>query len=63
MDKIKKKNGKVNPKSDKTESFDYSQCKYECRLRKKGIFGYKTRFIYIMNNKLIICKVRPPITI
>lgn len=41
---------------NKKEPFDYSLCTYECRVRKKGVFGYKTRYVYMMKNKLIVCK-------
>lgn len=45
-------------KKIKKESFDYSNCDFECRIKKKTMFGTKKKYVYIKNKFIIICNVK-----
>ena len=37
---------------------DYTECVFEARLTKKGVFGDKINYVYVKEGKLILCKVK-----
>ena len=44
-------------KKTKKENYDYSDCEFECRIKKKTMFGTKLKYIYIKKNNIIINNV------
>lgn len=39
------------------DAFDYSHCDFELRLVKKEFLGEKVKYVYIMQNQMVFCKV------
>ena len=48
---------KSSKEKEKTQGFDYHNCNYECRLKKKKMIGTKIKYVYIQENIMIICNV------
>ena len=42
---------------EKSLDFNYSKCSCALTLTKKGILTKELRYVYLMENKMIICKV------
>ena len=38
-------------------NFDYSNCDFECRVKKKTMFGTKKKYVYMKKQFIIICNV------
>jgi len=46
-----------NKKKNKKEDFNYTNCDFECRIKKKTMFGYKKKYVYVKKNLIIISNV------